>query len=142
MLRPYATYRDLVCLLRRDLHLDLPRLGLLRLRERHGQNAVLVARLDVAGVHGRGQGKAALERAIRPFVAVYPLGALLSDLLLRALDGEAVVLLRNLHVLRFHTRHLRDDAKPLSILEDVSRAEPTWPRCCRRSGCPARRRSG
>src|SRR5207253_6244936 len=80
MLRPYATYRDLVCLLRRDLHLDLPRLGLLRLRERHGQNAVLVARLDVAGVHGRGQGKAALERAIRPFVAVYPLGALLSDL--------------------------------------------------------------
>src|SRR5204863_150360 len=30
MLRPYATYRDLVRLLRRDLHRDLPRLVLLR----------------------------------------------------------------------------------------------------------------
>src|ERR1041385_3859622 len=75
-------------LFRRDLHLDLPRLRLLRPRERHGQNAVLVARLDVAGVHSRRQGKAALERAIRPFVAVYPLRPLLGDLLLRAADRE------------------------------------------------------
>src|SRR5437763_14473635 len=100
MLRPYATYRDLVCLLRRDLHLDLPRLGLLRLRARHGQNPVLVARLDVAGVHGRGQGEAALERAIRPLVAVYPLGALPGDLLLRSRGGEVVVLQRKVLVLR------------------------------------------
>src|SRR5437870_11917330 len=124
MQRPYATYRDLVCLPRRDLHRDLPRLGLLRLRERHGQNAVLVARLDVAGVHGRRQGKAALERAIRPFVAVYPLRALLGDLLLRTTDRENVVLERDLHILGFDTRQLGDDAKPLSILEDVHGRTP------------------
>src|SRR2546425_13188891 len=107
MQRPYATYRDLVCLLRRDLHRDLPQLGLTRLRERHGQNAVLVARLDVAGVHGRWQRKAALERAIRPYVVVYPLRSLLGDLLLRATDRENVVLERVLHILGFDTRHLR-----------------------------------
>src|SRR5216117_986719 len=79
-------------LLRRDLDLDLPRLRLLCLRKRHGQNAVLVGRLDVARVDRRGQGEAALEGAIGPLVAVHPLGALLGDLLLRTLDREDVVL--------------------------------------------------
>src|SRR5436309_1997188 len=79
-------------LFRRDLHFDLPRLRLLCLRKRHGQNAVLVGRLDVARVDRRGQGEAALEGALGPLVAVHPLGALLGDLLLRTLDREDVVL--------------------------------------------------
>src|SRR5207253_10585934 len=79
-------------LFRRDLHFDLPRLRLLCLRKRHGQNAVLVGHLDVARVDRRGQGEAALEGAIGPLVAVHPLGALLGDLLLRTLDREDVVL--------------------------------------------------
>src|SRR2546427_496278 len=86
---------------------------------RPGPNAVLVARLDVAGVHGRRQGKAALERAIRPFVAVYQLRALLGDLLLRTTDRENIVLERDLHILGFDTRQLGDDADRLGILEDV-----------------------
>src|SRR5437867_12021139 len=109
MLRPYATSGLPLSLLRHDLHLDLPRLRLLRLGERHGQNAVLVARLDVASVHGCGQGEAALERAIGPLIAVHPLGALLGDLLLRALDLEDVVLERDLHVLGIYNWHLRVD---------------------------------
>src|SRR5438046_1461600 len=124
MLRPYATSGLPLSLLRHDLHLDLPRLRLLRLGERHGENAVLVARLDVARIHGRGQGEAALEGAIGPLIAVHPLGALLGDLLLRALDREDVVLERELHVLGFDTGHLRDDADRLGVLEDVHGRHP------------------
>src|SRR6266571_5584589 len=88
------------CLLRLDLHLDVPRPRLLDLRQGDGQHAMLVVRLDVAGVHGRGQREAALERAVTAFIPVHPLGALLGDLLLGAVDREHVVLDRDLHVLR------------------------------------------
>src|SRR5437667_11641907 len=116
MLRPYATSGLPLSLLRHDLHLDLPRLRLLRLGERHGENAVLVARLDVARIHGRGQGEAALEGAIGPLIAVHPLAALLGDLLLRALARADVVLERELHALGFDTGHLRADADRCGVL--------------------------
>src|SRR6266540_6025073 len=46
-----------------DFDLNLPRLGLLDLRQRDGQHATLVLRLDVGRVHRRGEGEGPLEPA-------------------------------------------------------------------------------
>src|SRR5437879_3721071 len=120
MLRPY----NCDVLLRRDLHVDVPRLRFFDLRQRHRQHAVLVCRLDGVGVDRRGQREAPLERAIGPFVAVHPLGALFGDLLLAPVNRKDVVLERDLHVLRFHARHLGHDPNGVGLLEDVHRRYP------------------
>src|SRR2546422_8294076 len=125
-LRPYrpVQLRRPDRLLRCDLYRDLPRLRLLDLRQGHRQHAVLVGCLDGVGVDGGGQREAALEGAVSPLVAMYPLRALFGNLLLGPVNREDVVLEGDLDVLRHHARKLGHDADRVSLLDDVHRRHP------------------
>jgi hypothetical protein len=98
--------------------------GCLDFGQQHRQDAVVVGRFDLLGRDRCRQRKDPLKRSVRPLIPMHLLGFLLGYLLLVSLDRQQVVLDRDLHVLWFHARQLRNQADKVRLLEDVNERHP------------------
>src|SRR5712692_5492211 len=95
-----------------------------RLRQRHGQQPVLEGRRHPAAIHADRQPHATCEAAVRPLHPVVPLVPLFLLLPLLALDGEVLLLERDLDVLGVEARHFGLDHQRLLGLGDVHAGRP------------------
>ena len=99
----------------RSFDLDLPLLGLLELRKRQFQHAVLVGRADSGGIHGPRQGKAAREGSECAFETV---GVFLFELrlpLALSTEHQRVVLDTDVDVVLLQSRKLGRDDQVISF---------------------------
>ncbi len=131
-LRSAAAYCDfLAASLNRHFH--LAGFGGLFLRQRDGQDAILIIGLNFLGVHRRRNGKAADEFAVAAFDAVVALDVLVLFEFALAAQGQGLVFDADVDVFDFDVGQVGLQGQGVFGFEDIDGGRPGPVRCAVRS---------